>query len=309
MARDQVILSIVVVSWNTKDLLRACLDSVFAYPPAAPFEVWVVDNDSHDGSVAMVRQRFPQVKLIENKDNVGFAQANNQAIEHCEGEYVLLLNPDTEVKPRALTELVTFLDHNPAAGAAGSRLLNPDGSLQPSCHPAPTLGRELWRLFHLDNVRPFGRYDMHQWDTGQPRDVDVLQGAALAVRKHILDQIGFLDGDYFIYSEEVDLCFRIQRAGWRLYWVPASRVVHYGGQSTRQVAEKMFLQLYLGKLKYFRKHYGRLAGVAYKWILLLASLMRLMLTPFAWLQKPPQRQHNFLLARYYQRLLLSLPRM
>lgn len=302
-------LSIVIVSWNTKDLLRACLDSVFAHPPAAAFEVWVVDNDSQDGSVAMVREWFPDVKVIENRENVGFAQANNQAIALCRGEYVLLLNPDTEVKPAALTELVTFLDDNPAAGAAGSRLLNPDETLQPSCHPAPTLSRELWRLFHLDEIRPYGRYNMYRWNMTRPREVDVLQGAALAVRKSILDEIGFMDGDYFMYSEEVDLCFRIQRAGWRLYWVPASRVVHYGGQSTRQVAEKMFLQLYLGKLKYFRKHYGRLAGAAYKWILLLASLVRLMLTPFAWLQKPTRRKQNFALARYYQRLLFALPRM
>lgn len=257
----------------------------------------------------MVRERFPGVRLIENRENVGFAQANNQAVAQCQGEYVLLLNPDTEVKPAALTELVAFLDANPAAGAAGSRLLNPDGTLQPSCHPAPTLSRELWRLFHLDRLRPYGRYNMHTWDMAQPREVDVLQGAALAVRKDILDEIGFLDGDYFMYSEEVDLCFRIQRAGWRLYWVPASRVVHYGGQSTSQVAENMFLHLYLGKLKYFRKHYGRLAGAVYKVILLLASVVRLMITPLAWLQKPPRRRQNFLLARHYRRLLLALPRM
>jgi hypothetical protein len=302
-------LSIIIVSWNTRDLLEACLASVFAHPPEAAFEVWVVDNDSEDDSVAMARAQFPQVKLIENEENVGFAQANNQAMAQCQGEYVLLLNPDTEVKPGALTALTAFLDENPAAGAAGSRLLNPDGTLQPSCHPAPTLSRELWRLFHLDAIRPYGRYNMHTWDTSQPREVDVLQGAALALRKNILDEIGYLDADYFMFSEEVDLCWRIQRAGWSLHWVPASRVVHYGGQSTQQVAEKMFLQLYLGKLKYFRKHYGPGAGIVYKMILLLASVARLLATPLAFFQKPAQRERNFLLAHYYQRLLWALPRM
>lgn len=309
MGEGMLKLSIVIVSWNTRDLLKACLASIFAHPPQAAFDVWVVDNDSQDGSVAVVREQFPSVKLIENEENVGFAQANNQAITRCQGEYVLLLNPDTEVKPGALTALVTFLDENPAVGAAGSRLLNPDGTLQPSCHPAPTLSRELWRLFHLDAIRPYGRYDMHAWETSRPREVDVLQGAALAIRKNILDEIGFLDGDYFMFSEEVDLCFRIQQAGWPLYWAPASRVIHYGGQSTRQVAEKMFLQLYLGKLKYFRKHHGRLAGTVYKAILLLASLARLAATPFVFLQKPPQRKRNLTLAQYYQRLLWALPRM
>ncbi len=161
----------------------------------------------------------------------------------------------------------------------------------------------------MDALRKYGTYDMFKWDTQQPREVDVLQGASLIVRKEILDTIGFLDGDYFIYSEEVDLCFRIQRAGWKLYWVPASQVVHYGGQSTRQVATEMFLQLYLGKLKYFRKHYGRFAGMIYKVILLLAAVFRLLLAPLGWFYKPPQRKRIFVLAGQYQRLLEALPRM
>ncbi|RMH01890.1 MAG: glycosyltransferase family 2 protein [Chloroflexi bacterium] len=302
-------LSIIIVSWNTRDLLAGCLESVFANPPDAPFEVWVVDNASADDSVAMVRRQFPRVRLLENATNVGFAQANNLAVSRCQGEYVLLLNPDTVVQPGALNALVQFMDRHSDAGAAGSMLLNPDGSLQVSCHPAPTLKRELWRLFHLDRMWAYGRYPMHTWPVDMPREVDVIQGASFIVRRQILDEIGLLDGDYFMYSEEVDLCYRLQKAGWRLYWVPQSRVIHFGGQSTRQVAAEMFLQLYLGKLKYFRKHYGRFAGVAYKGILLAATLARLMLTPLAWLQKPPARERNLLLARHYGRLLITLPTM
>lgn len=302
-------LSIILVSWNTRQLLADCLDSVYAYAPSEPFEVLVVDNASGDGSAAMVKERFPQARLIESEKNVGFAQGNNLAVPLCSGEYVLLLNPDTVVKPQALDALVQFMDAHSAAGAAGSRLLNPDETLQPSCHPAPTLARELWRLFHLDRIRPFGAYHMHRWDMNQPREVDVIQGASFIVRKAILDKIGFLDGRYFMYSEEVDLCYRLQKAGWKLYYVPASRVIHYGGQSTKLVAADMFLQLYLGKLMYFRKHYGRLAGIGYKFILLLAALSRLALIPLAWLQKPPQRQKNLALAQHYGRLLAALPTM
>jgi len=302
-------LSIVIVSWNTCDLLVACLASVFKYQPAASFEVWVIDNYSSDDSVLMVRDRFPQVRLIENKNNVGFAQANNQAIELCQGQYILLLNPDTEVKENALDALISFLDENPQAGGAGSRLLNPNGTLQRSCHPAPTLKREFWRLFHMDALRLYGTYDMYQWDTALPREVDVLQGASLMVRKEILDAIGFMDGDYFMYSEEVDLCFRIQQAGWKLYWVPVSQVTHYGGQSTKQVQTEMFLQLYLGKLKYFRKHYGRFAGMCYKLLLLWASLIRVIFSPIGLLYKPPMRKRIFVLASQYQRLLGALLRM
>ena len=302
-------LSIVVVSWNTSDLLSACLNSVYAFKPSSSFEVWVVDNDSSDDSVEVVKNCFPQVKLIENKKNVGFAQANNQAIDLCEGQYVLLLNPDTEVKADAFDTLVAFLDENPHAGAAGSRLLNPDGSLQRSCHPAPTLKREMWRLFHMDNFQAYGTYDFYNWDTEIIREVDVIQGASLLVRKEILDSIGFLDGDYFMYSEEVDLCFRIQKAGWKLYWVPESQVIHYGGQSTKQVATEMFLQLYLGKLKYFRKHYGRFAGFIYKVILVLASVARLIAAPFYSLFRPAYRKRIFKVAGQYQRLLGALPRM
>lgn len=302
-------LSIILVSWNTRQLLADCLDSVYVYPPNDSFEVLVVDNASGDGSAAMVRERFPQARLIESEKNVGFAQGNNLAVPLCSGEYVLLLNPDTVVKPQALDALVQFMDAHSEAGAAGSRLLNPDETLQPSCHPAPTLARELWRLFHLDRIRPFGAYHMHRWDMNQPREVDVIQGASFIVRKAILDKIGFLDGRYFMYSEEVDLCYRLQKAGWKLYYVPASRVIHYGGQSTKLVAADMFLQLYLGKLMYFRKHYGRLAGIGYKFILLLAALSRLAIAPLAWLQKPPQRQKNLALARHYGRLLAALPTM
>ena len=280
-----------------------------ANPPTSPFENWVVDNASTDDSPRMVREKFPQVQLVESRENVGFARANNQALQRCTGKYILLLNPDTHVASGALQALVDFLDKTPEAGAVGARILNPDGSLQISSHPRPTLSRELWRLFHLDRLSPYAEYPTSKWETNQTQEVDVLIGACLMLRKDVLDQVGFLDEDYFMYSEEVDLCYRVQRAGWRLFWVPQAEVVHFGGQSTQQVPTEMFLNLYHGKIKYFRKHDGWLAAQIYKLILMIASLSRLVLTPFTLFEHSSRRQKHLTLVDRYRRLVLALPSM
>jgi GT2 family glycosyltransferase len=306
----QTDVSIVIVSWNTRELLRDCLLSVynegFAGTPAT-FEVIVVDNTSSDGSAQMVRECFPQVKLMANRENVGFARANNQAIPMCTGRYILLLNPDTRLKPAAMGAMLGFMDANPQAGACGSRLLNPDGTLQVSCHPAPTLPRELWRLFHLDRLKAYAEYRMAAWDVQTPREVDVIQGASFLIRREVVDRIGLLDEDYFIYSEEVDWCRRIQADGWHIYWVPQSQVVHFGGQSTRQVATEMFLRLYQGKVLYFHKHHGATTARLYKVVLLLAALARVAVGPLAYLEGPAQRREHLALAGRYRTLITRLP--
>lgn len=300
-------LSIVIVNWNTRRLLEACLGSLFESRSAWPFEVWVVDNASVDGSRDLVREKFPQARLIANRENAGFARANNQAIRQSAGEYVLLLNPDTVVQPGALQALVDFLEARPQAGAAGPRLLNPDRSLQVSCYPSPSLLREFWRMFHLEALRRYAFYPMEGWSLAEPREVDVLLGACLLLRRAALQQVGLLDEDYFIYSEEVDLCYRVKHAGWKLYWVPRAEVIHYGGESTQQAAEEMFLRLYQGKILFFRKHHGRRAAHAYKAILLLASVARLALSPFALLEAPARRRRHLVLTHHYRRLLQELP--
>ena len=302
-------IAIVIVSWNTAQLLENCLASILANPPTSPLEIWVVDNASTDESPRMVREKFPHVHLIENKENVGFARANNQAIQRCTGKYVLLLNPDTLVSSGALQTLIDFFDKHPEAGAVGAKILNRDGSLQISSHPRPTLSRELWRLFHLDSLSPYSAYAWTKWESSHPQEVDVLMGACLLLRKEVLDRVGFLDEDYFIYSEEVDMCYRIQRAGWHLYWVPEAEVIHFGGQSTQQVPIEMFLNLYHSKIKYFRKHYGWTAAQAYKLILRLAALSRLMLAPFVIFEHSSRRQKHLTLVDRYWRLVLALPRM
>jgi N-acetylglucosaminyl-diphospho-decaprenol L-rhamnosyltransferase len=302
-------LSIIIVSWNTSRLLENCLHSILANPPMLPFEIWVVDNASTDDSPRMVREKFPRVHLIENRENVGFARANNQAMQQCAGKYVLLLNPDTLVASGALQALVDFLAENSDAGAAGGRLRNPDGSLQISSHPQPTLSREFWRMFHLDVLAPYAAYPLTKWETDEPQEVDILMGACLVLRKECLNEVGLLDEDYFMYSEEVDLCHRILSAGWRLYWVPGAEVVHFGGQSSQQAPTEMFLKLYHSKVIYFRKHYGWWAVYLYKSVLRMAAFSRLLLAPFTIFEDSPRRQRHLTLVDRYWRLVLALPGM
>jgi GT2 family glycosyltransferase len=302
-------LSVIIVSWNTCELLTQCLNSVFESTKTIPLDVWVVDNASKDGSPDMVRRLFPQVKIIENPGNVGFAKANNQAIEQSSGNYVVLLNPDTIVKPGALDELAYFLDIHPQAGAVGPYLLSPDGSLQRSCYPFPTLSREFWRLLHLDLLQTYGVYDMSSWDHDTAQSVDAIQGACLMLRRETLDQTGLLDPSYFMYTEEVDLCYRIKKAGWDLYWVPQGKVIHFGGQSTRQIAPRMFISLYQTKVHFFRKNYGKLAVMVYKLILFFASIIRLLFSPFVYLSRKAIREQGLYLARRYLDLITALPRM
>ena len=314
-----MLLSIVLVNWNTRDLLTQCLESLIgdheimirghgwqsADQADSGTDVLVVDNASSDGSAAMVQDRFPWVQLIENKDNVGFATASNQGIRYTQGRYVLLLNSDTQVRPGALDALVGFMEVTPQAGATGPRLLNADGSLQPSCHPLPTPGREFWRLFFLDRIWRRATYPMHRWDATAPRQVDVIQGACLLLRRDALTQVGLLDEQYFMYSEEVDLCFRLAQAGWERWWVPGAEVIHFGGQSTRQMAEAMYLQLYRSKVQFYRKHgsprqaqsFKRLVGLAY-WLRLAVAVPGSALRP-----------HLASRTRTYRRLLAELGHM
>jgi len=304
-----MLLSIIIVSWNTKDLLRDCLTSIYEQYFPYESEIWVVDNSSDDDSPLMVERHFPQVKLLKNTQNVGFARANNQAIFKAEGKYILLLNPDTVLCERALIHLVEYLEKRPEVGAAGSKLLNADGSLQTSCYPAPTLFREFWRMFYLDKIYPFGVYSVDTWDQNKPRPVDVVMGASLMVKGNLLRKLNGLDESYYIYTEEVDLCYRIRADGFGIHWVPSSIVTHFGGQSTRQVANKMFLQLYRSKIQYFRKNYGGRHAFIYKTILLMASIFRALLSPIAMMIFPSRRGEYSTLVRNYFDLILALPKM
>jgi GT2 family glycosyltransferase len=270
-------LSIVIVNWNTQDLLVKCLSSISDDLSAAPgltAETIVVDNASHDDSVSTVRRQFPWVRLVPNETNVGFARANNQAIQLSQGRYILLLNSDTELCQGALSILVAFMESHSIAGAAGAQLLNGNGSRQISCHPLLTPWREFWRLIFIDWLWPRATYNMRRWSLKTPHEVEVIKGACLMLRREALGQVGLLDEQYFMYTEEMDLCYRLRQAGWKLYWVPEAQVIHYGEQSSRQMAEDMYIQLYRSKVQFQRKFGGEGRARLFKRLITLAYLPR-----------------------------------
>lgn len=257
------VLGVVMVSYNTAGLLRGCLSAL--QDCTLPLQVVVVDNASGDGSVDMVREEFPSATAIANRENRGFAAATNQGLRALSPSprYALLLNPDTTVLPGALEVLVKFMEAHPHAAAAGPRLLYPDGSLQENAFHFPTLLMSFFDFFPLHgrlyHSRLNGRFPEMRGET--PFPIDHPLGACLILRREALDQVGPLDEGYFIYVEEVDLCYRLKQAGWAVYHVPAARVVHYSGQSTRQMAERMFVELHRSRYRFFQRYYSP----AFRW--------------------------------------------
>jgi hypothetical protein len=253
-------LSIIIVSFNVRDLLRACLASIHASTSSQRLcqEIIVVDNASTDGSARMVRQRFPQVRLIANRDNRGFAAANNQGIRESRGRYVLLLNPDTEVLDDALAVMVEFLETHPTFGAAGPQLLYPDGSFQHNAFRFPGVLQTFFDFFPLHHrlldSRLNGRYPRAWYEQGKPFAIDHPLGACLMVRRATIEQVGLLDEDFFMYCEEIDWCWRMHRAGWQIACVPGARVIHHAGASTSQFRDAMFVALWQSRFRLFEKH-------------------------------------------------------
>jgi len=261
-------LGIVIVSYNTRELTARCLDSVYRELAKAPFtaHVWVVDNASHDGSAEMIRQRYPQATLIASQENLGFARGTNLALQEIGAlspppRHVLLLNPDTEVLRGALDEMLTFLDRHPQVGAVGAQLLYADGRFQHGAFHFPTLAMaffDFWTIHHrLLDSRLNGRYPKRLYARGDPFPIDHPLGAAMMIRWQALEQVGPLDPGYFMYCEEIDWCLRAKAQGWQIYCVPKAKIIHLGGQSTRQFRERMFLALWKSRYRLFQRHYSK----------------------------------------------------
>ncbi|MCS6887033.1 MAG: glycosyltransferase family 2 protein [Chloroflexus sp.] len=246
--------SIIIVNWNTRQLLLDCLAALPAATAGIEAEVWVVDNGSRDGSVAAVAAAFPEAFIIANPDNRGFATANNQAIRASSGRHVFLLNSDTIAQPDSITRLVHFLDTHPEVGVVGPRLLNADGSLQPSWAMFPNL------LTELTGKKIRWRRQYRTKDGSPAYATDWLDGAAMLLRRAVIKQVGLLDEAYFMYTEEVDWCYRIKRAGWHICYLPSASIIHFGGQSSKQAVTRMKAELYFSKLRFFAKHYGASAA-------------------------------------------------
>ncbi len=286
--RNKLDLTVIVVNYNTREMLDRCLSSIYRTTRHIRFEIIVVDNRSSDGSVDMVMKKHRRARLISNEDNRGFAAANNQAINKSRGKYILLLNPDTEVFEGTLETMVRFMEENPEAGVCGCRILLPDGDVQLSIFSYPTPLKEFLKLISLDRVilsisrleygrsghlnsyfAPYGEYD-------RMREVDCVSGACFMVRKRALEDVGLLDENFFMYHEEREWCYRFRQKGWKICYIPSAQIVHYrspGG--IINLDRRIFNEYYKGIIYFISKHSGRGRVVLLKTLLALGCSVRI----------------------------------
>jgi hypothetical protein len=259
-------ISIIIVNWNVKDLLRDCLESIFAGDIHKAPEVIVVDNASGDGSAEMVEREFPQVKLIASAENLGYAGGNNLGALRASGDFLFILNPDTRLVGDALTRLRDYLLAHPKVGAVGPQLLWPDGSVQSSRRRFPTVASMFLESTLLEQWFPGNRaarrYRFEDTSPTGPAPVDWVMGAALFIRREAWQAVGPLDETLFMYFEETDWCRRCFEAGWRVHYLPEAKVIHYEGQSSKQVVAARILRFQRSKIRYAEKWLGRKWAVA-----------------------------------------------
>lgn len=283
-------LSVIVVNYQTRDELQACLDSIFGSEQGVSYEVWVVDNNSADGSARMVKEKFPQVRLVENNENLGFAKASNQAMRKSASEFVLLLNPDTIVFDHVFDKAIDFLRETPDAGMVSCKLVKEDGKLDLACRRSfPSAFDGACRAIGLSKLFPrsrlLARYNLTFLDEDRCSQVDAVNGAFMMVRKSAIDEVGMLDEDYFMYMEDMDWCYRFRKKGWKVCYVPGGKVVHLKGQSGRKNSNPMIHEFFRSMELFCRKNYrphqtragywATLAGIkAWKNMTLLRNSLR-----------------------------------
>jgi len=307
-------LSIVIISWNVRDLLRRCLDSIRESLKGEKgesllVETIVFDNGSADGSGDMVREGFPWVHLIESEVNLGFTKANNLAIAQSEGRNILLLNPDTEIVGDALATMVAYMESHPRVGALGPQLLSPDGTIQSSRRRFPTLATAflestvLQPWFQGSGI--LKRYYLLDGPDDETQPVDWVVGAALLIRREALHQVGPLDEEFFMYSEELEWCYRLKAQGWEVAYLPTAQVVHQEGRSSEQVLPLRHIHFQRSKLLFFKRHYGW-RGEVLRWFILSTYFYLFLLEGLKWLvgHKRPLRRER--MAAYWQVLRSGL---
>ena len=255
-------LSIIIVNYNVRDFLHQALRSLDKARAGLKSEVIVVDNASGDGSVDMIRSRFPKIHLIANNINVGFAKANNLALKAAKGEFCLLINPDTVVQEDTLRIMLDFFREHPEVGLAGCKILNPDGTFELACRRSfPTPWVAFTKLFGLASLMPkskvFGRYNLTYLDPEKSYEVDAISGSFMMVRRDVVQSVGGLDEEFFMYGEDLDWCYRIQHAGWKISYVPSTSIIHYKGESTRRSSLNEIQTFYEAMHLFVKKHHGR----------------------------------------------------
>lgn len=255
-------LSIVIVNWNTEALLRDCLQSVLQGLGTLKAEILVVDNASEDGSCDMLQREFPSVRLIGNTRNLGFAGGNNVALRQASGRYVLLLNTDTLVHHAVLPQAVSWLDRHARVAVMGPRVLNADGTLQPSCSAFPSLRHLAMQTLGVTRIARLDSYRLTGWNRSSERRVDVISGAAMFVRTAAMKEVGLLDETFFFYGEETDWCRRFAMAGWDIVFAPIPDITHFGGGSVAKLNHRRDVMMTQAVIRLHRKHGGMVAALA-----------------------------------------------
>ncbi|MDP2662144.1 MAG: glycosyltransferase family 2 protein [Dehalococcoidia bacterium] len=271
-------LSVIIVSYNVADLLRDCLASVYA-SRGVDQEVWVVDNCSSDGSASMVREEFPLANLLESSRNGGYAYANNMALRHATGDYLLLLNPDTVIPSHALADMVGYMEARPQVGMVGPKLVREDGSLDLACRrsfPSPVVA--FYRMAGLSGRFPrsrrFGRYNLTYLDPDQEAEVDSVVGAFMMVRRNAVEQVGLLDETFFLYGEDLDWAMRVKKAGWQVMYNPRVSVLHRKAKSSGGDIRRSTMEFYRSMLIFYKKHYAADNLPPVNWFILGAIYLR-----------------------------------
>lgn len=276
-------LSVIIVNYNVRYFLEQCLHAALKAAKGISSEIFVVDNDSVDGSCQMVSEKFPEVKLISNTENLGFSKANNQAIRMATGEYILLLNPDTVVEEDSFQKIISFMDNHPEAGGLGVKMIDGKGRFLPeSKRGLPTPAVAFWKIFGISRLFPhskrFGRYHLGFLDPDQIHEVDVLAGAFMLLRHETLNKVGLLDEDYFMYGEDIDLSYRITQGGYKNYYFPETTIIHYKGESTKKGSINYVRVFYNAMIIFAKKHFSKGNARLYTLLINLAIYFRALLS-------------------------------
>jgi GT2 family glycosyltransferase len=262
-----LLVSVVIVSWNAKRYLEECLDSLNKDVCKFPMEIIVVDNASSDGSPEMVREKFPHVKLIKNAENLGFGKASNIGIREATGNYIALVNSDVHVLSNCITRLVEYCESNSEIGMSGPFIIGGDGEQQRSCRGFPGLWNMFCRALALDAVFPnckwLGGYLLNSWNHNTCAPVDILSGCFWLVRRQALNDVGLLDESFFIYGEDMDWCKRFWKKGWNIVFFPEAEAIHYGGASSSNAPIRFFIEKQRADFQYWDKHHSRIEANCY----------------------------------------------
>ena len=273
--------SIIIVNWNTSMLLKNCLSSIFNQNMGLKYEVIVVDNASEDGSVKMVKEKFPTVKLVQNTKNIGFAAGNNIGMKIATGRYILLLNPDTIILDNAIHKTVMIADNKKNVAVLGCQVWLNEKKIQKTCFRFPSIYSLIVQSFGLYKIFPhskvLNRNSYCEWDRKTKKYVDVISGMYMLVRKKLIKKVGLMDEDYFVYAEETDWCYRFYKAGYRCMFTPKAKIIHCdgGGKSTQQISVKMYVQMQKSILIFFRKQKGYFSWLFAKYILIFSMIFKL----------------------------------